>query len=409
MTFTIDRGNVTNDGQDDVDEAYEEAEEETKEEAEETGDDAEEEDDWDDQWGDDDAPEDDTVAKPGSLDEPEDKEPILRILREAGINDIDNETLQELPTWSEVTRLYGIQPRIYGLERCEAFRNHSDPAEHFLGTAGTFNTGTNLLSELLIHNCQMTKRMEKYGPVNKGIRWQVPWGKHSPPLDDDFRKTHKTKKGDNVIEADNVLPAVTIRDPYVWMQSMCRHQYEAYWPSETGHCPNLVPDERDLKEEPWLKYKRSVPIDVRYSTFNRQHDSLVHFWNEWYEEYLQAPFPRLIIRFEDLIFHARNVVTTVCHCAGGEMTEEFTYIVNSAKKGTPGVHGKKEDRTSFIDAIIRYGKDTDRLNGFTPDDIEFARRNLNLKLMDLFGYQFDDPPHSVQRRRRRRRRVPADF
>ena len=391
MHFAV--GNTTNDGQDDVDEGYVNEQEEEEEKAEENEEEAEAEDEWDDQWGDD-APE--ALPKPGSLDEPGDKEPVMRILREAGMDDIDNETLQELPTWSEVTRLYGLKPRIYGLETCETFRNHSDPAEHFLGTAGNFNSGTNLLSELLIHNCRMTKRMEKYGAENKGIRWQVPWGKHSPPLDDEFRNTHKTKKGDNAIDADNVLPAVTIRDPYVWMQSMCRHQYGAYWPSETGHCPNLVPDERDFKEEPWLKYKHYVPIDVRYSTFNRQHDSLVHFWNEWYTEYFQAPFPRLIVRFEDLIFHAKDVTTTVCHCAGGEMTKEFIYIVDSAKKGTPGAHGSKKDRTSFVDAIIRYGKDTDRLNGFTPDDVEFARRNLNLKLMNLFGYQFDDPPQSVK-------------
>jgi hypothetical protein len=32
---------------------------------------------------------------------------------------------------------------MYGLETCQAFRQHSDPAEHFLGAAGTFNTGWN--------------------------------------------------------------------------------------------------------------------------------------------------------------------------------------------------------------------------------------------------------------------------
>jgi hypothetical protein len=240
--------------------------------------------------------------------------------------------------------------------------------------------------------------MAKYGAVNKGVRWQVPWGKHSPPLNDEFRRTHKTKPGDKDIEAHNVLPIVTIRDPYVWMQSMCRHNYGAYWPSETGHCPNLIPDERDIKAEPWLKYKKSVPIDVQYSADagNRQHDSLVHFWNEWYGDYLKATFPRVLVRFEDLIFHAKEVTTKVCECAGGTMQPKFTYITNSAKKGTPGAHGSKQDRTSFIDALVRYGKDTDRLNGFTKEDIEFARSNLNLELMGLFSYEFDEPPRSVQ-------------
>jgi hypothetical protein len=69
--------------------------------------------------------------------------------------------------------LYGPEPVIHGLNTCASFRDSSDPADHFLGVAGTFNSGTNLLSELLIHNCHMTARMAKYGPINEGIRWQV--------------------------------------------------------------------------------------------------------------------------------------------------------------------------------------------------------------------------------------------
>ena len=37
-------------------------------------------------------------------------------------------------------------------------------------------------------------------------------GKHTPPGDEEFRKTHKTDH-DADIGADQVLPAVTIRDP----------------------------------------------------------------------------------------------------------------------------------------------------------------------------------------------------
>ena len=69
--------------------------------------------------------------------------------------------------------LYGPDPVIYGLDTCAAFRDSSDLADHILSVAGTFNSGTNLLSELLIHNCHMPARMTKYGPINEGIRWQV--------------------------------------------------------------------------------------------------------------------------------------------------------------------------------------------------------------------------------------------
>jgi hypothetical protein len=82
-----------------------------------------------------------------------DKGPILKILEQAGIdtvNDLDEETLQALPTWSQVQRLFGDGPRIVGLERCQEFRDSVDPSDSFLSIAGTFNTGTNLISALMI-------------------------------------------------------------------------------------------------------------------------------------------------------------------------------------------------------------------------------------------------------------------
>jgi hypothetical protein len=104
-----------------------------------------------------------------------DKAPILLLLKDAGIDldDLDQTVIDSLPLWSTVVKLYGDKPRIVGLDTCEAFQATGDPADHFLGVAGTFNTGTNLLSELFIANCRMPARMAKYGKVQRGIRWQV--------------------------------------------------------------------------------------------------------------------------------------------------------------------------------------------------------------------------------------------
>jgi hypothetical protein len=111
-----------------------------------------------------------------------DKEPILTILRQAGINTtmLDYDTYQSLPPWSQIQRLFGTEPRIYGLgdndqENCAAFRNSTDPTIRFFGIAGAFNSGTNLLASLMIQNCQITERMLVYGEKSKGVRWQVPW------------------------------------------------------------------------------------------------------------------------------------------------------------------------------------------------------------------------------------------
>jgi hypothetical protein len=70
-----------------------------------------------------------------SNDNMKDKEPILNLLKDAGVPldpEKDKELLEELPTWSEVTALYGNEPVIHGLDKCEQFRTHSDPADHFV-------------------------------------------------------------------------------------------------------------------------------------------------------------------------------------------------------------------------------------------------------------------------------------
>lgn len=147
----------------------------------------------------------------------DDKLKILDLFIEAGLKEMDDSTYAVLPTWSEVTKLYGNEPRILGLDQCEAFQNKGDPWEHFVSTAGTFNSGTNLMAEMLIHNCHMQARMDKLGFKNRGIRWQVPWGKHTPPGDEEYRLNHKSTK-DQGVDATMILPAVTVRDPYYWMQ-----------------------------------------------------------------------------------------------------------------------------------------------------------------------------------------------
>jgi hypothetical protein len=73
-----------------------------------------------------------------------DKGPILAILEQAGIdtlNDLDAETINALPTWSQIQQMIGDKPIIHGLETCQAFRDSIDPTVKFFGIAGTFNTG----------------------------------------------------------------------------------------------------------------------------------------------------------------------------------------------------------------------------------------------------------------------------
>jgi hypothetical protein len=174
------------------------------------------------------------------------EDPIRQLLMEAlggGDGDgkqhssiaIDETTLKRLPSVHDVTALYGSTPVVLGLETCEVFQHHHptilDAAEHLVSVAGSFNTGTNLLAELLIANCYIPERQAKYH--TSGVRWQVLWGKHTPVDDENFRVSHRTYKNETgpnhepPITPDMIFPAITIRDPFKWMQSVCRQIFAA--------------------------------------------------------------------------------------------------------------------------------------------------------------------------------------
>jgi hypothetical protein len=315
-----------------------------------------------------------------------DKEPIYALLKEAGIDpeSLDKTIRNNIPTWTEVTSLYGAQPVIYGLETCQLFRESSDPAEHFIGVAGTFNTGTNLLSELLIHNCHMSERMKKHGPINRGIRWQVPYGKHTPVDNEEYRLSHRTE-GDANILAENVFVAAIIRDPAVWAPSMCRHAYAMNWSRNEGHCPNLIANEQDVLLDESLALGDAIPVSIEYAEFTKTHTTMMDHYSDFYGDYVKATFPRVIVRFEDLIFFPKQVVSKICKCAGGELEDgPFTYIVESAKKGS--AHGKRSQRTGYVDAIIKYGRRQARWLNMTAHDLEYTKRNLDPNIMTTFHY-----------------------
>jgi hypothetical protein len=101
-----------------------------------------------------------------------DKKPLMALLTEAGLTPLDNATAASLPTWTEITSLYGDGPVFHGLDTCLRFQGSGIASHHFVATAGAFNTGTNLLSELLIANCHMPARMKQFGNNQKGVRWQ---------------------------------------------------------------------------------------------------------------------------------------------------------------------------------------------------------------------------------------------
>jgi len=303
--------------------------------------------------------------------------PIEAILANAGV-EITDEIKQQFPPKDDIRQMYGSEPIILGLDRCERFRETVVTGDGFIAPAGMFNTGTNLLQELLVKNCYLPERIQKHGEGNTGMRWQVPWGKHSPVS---WRYKHAAPTMTTLNQTE-FLPAVVIKDPYTWMDSMCRHSYAANWKHISDHCPNLIPISDEEKKE--IHGEDTFKVNIRYSDTNvTHHTSIADIWNTWYGDWIDADFPRLIVRFEDLLFHAESVVQQVCECGGGTLHEDkkFEYSVDSAKSGAA-----HKGSNGLVKSMVKYGNRSNRLIAFTPQDLKYAIETVRDDIMKKFGY-----------------------
>ena len=109
---------------------------------------------------------------------------IVKILTAANV-EIDEVLAEQLPTWDDIVSMYGEKPVIHGLDTCQTYRDTVKPENRMLGPAGMFNTGTNLLFELMKVNCNIVearfaKNVDPALPIlyreprRNGMRWQAP-------------------------------------------------------------------------------------------------------------------------------------------------------------------------------------------------------------------------------------------
>lgn len=324
-----------------------------------------------------------------------DEKSVSDWMREAAGLELTPEMEGKLPTWSQVREVVGSGPVILGLESCPRFREIVPPLERMLGASGMFNTGTNLVTHLLKKNCEIPERREKYGPNQSkesyGMRWQVPWGKHTPAK---FRKLHSTKRAAD-IRKEFILPVVTIRHPYSWFGSMCKNSYTAKWDHQRTNkkgdgkpknCPHLKYG--DNPKSPWN------PVTVTYAEKREDHHlSLAHLWNDWYSYYLDLnkrgggdDFPFLVIRMEDIVFYPKETIYKVCECAGGKIREDqaFQLVTDSAKGDSPG----HDASTGTYEAWVKYSlPNTRERYAFSEADYNHAAMALNQTLMEHLGYK----------------------
>lgn len=158
--------------------------------------------------------------------------------------------------------------------------------------------------------------------------------------------------------------------------AQCKAPYDAIWKrAEERRCPNLV----HIVANTTTYSVRLRQLQTNF-TIADNFDSLADLWSQWYRQYLEADFPRLIIRFEDTIYHLEAVVSAIRDCVGlAPVNRPFHYQISSAKS-----HGDSGD---FVESLKKYATEIGRYRGLTHEDRKYARRHLDAELMNLFGYK----------------------
>ena len=354
------------------------------------------------------------------------KAELLAILQEANVTTAfhsspDNEELcHRLPTWKSVTDLYGEKPIIIGLETCQQyksiinkqgdmhsidFESGSHPPAPRIG--GLYNTGTNALAWYFLENIEDIGKKDLLGQLHP---YELPWGKHTSAI---HRLNVTFPPNTTDILPPYVLPIILVRDPYRWMQSMCKRPYFAKWRG-TGHCPNLI-EEGSATTATGGKSRQPVrvqlsppPLDGQVETY----ESLADLWSVWNRQYFDADYPRLMIRFEDLLFHTKEVIGEIVACTGitplYDIDETGTTTTSNkndnqdplARTPKPRIHKFRYHTdaakghgisTDMISAMSKYGKDRGRSRGYYLDDLVYAQNSLDKELIKLFHYTHPQP------------------
>ena len=299
-------------------------------------------------------------------------------------NALEESTITDDDEADAIPEFYG-KPAILGLERCATFRSTTSEFRR-AATAGLFNTGTNLLTNLVRKNCVVQKACpEKLGQKQKmemmargeciGYPFQVPWGKHNPLH---FRGRHVVDRLDH-FNISEVLPAVLVKDPLTWSRSMCRTPYAARF-GRGSCCPSPLDPSR-------LRAMRNVTVNFKKGFPMERYAHLLDFWNSWYAQYYNTDIPRLILRYEDLLFAPKRTVRAVCECVGGKLKRDFDSFSDAAKFGQG--HGGG-DGTGRASALARYASEATRYANLDASDLSFYASNAHPDLVDRFHYEADD-------------------
>ena len=329
-------------------------------------------------------------------------DPVKPLETEPSSETIESKMAAAPSSVEQLPEFYGSEAIILGEERCEAFRKLAGPGGR-AGAAGLFNTGTNLLWKLLRQNCVMplecsdreapgfsASEAAVLGELNERRRKncapflaQVPWGKHNPAA---WRGSHHATFYRGISE-DSVLPVVMVKDPLPWFRSMCRMSYAAsFRHGQAQCCPSPLTETR-------------TEVVFRKERGKEVYPSMAALWHDWNVAYLNFTGPRLVVRYEDLLWKPREIISRVCRCAGGKPKGKDFQLQEDAAKGGVG-HGNAD--TTRQAALRKYANETRRYEFLTEDDVRLITDHADPGLLEKLHYGLSD-----QRRRELLAKTPA--
>lgn len=166
--------------------------------------------------------------------------------------------------------------------------------------------------------------------------------------------------------------------------------YAAQFDHGKETCPNIIPYPGDARAHPRYGKMRYIPIRAKYdSHLHIKYESLPHMWNEWYRQYVNVTFPAVIVRMEDLVFHAETVIPQLCECAGAKFRGDLvhTAVVTNTNSGID----LTDPRMGLMRSVVSYGNIANRRKGYATNQLEAAHKILDPTLMDLFAYPYEEP------------------
>jgi len=360
--------------------------------------------------------------------------------------------------------------------------NHRGDDDYLLPhIVGLFNTGTNAMKKLLLanfrqvqdnywqHNATTKADDEQRLPYRRPVALEntVNSNVSNAYLDLDQHKHHPRDRLLQKLRADdeNVktitndrLRIIMVRDPYRWIQSTCRNKYELeirpilpqQQQQEDDTPIDTASNKVDLSSETTRQATRRHSArgsivqrkagargcpnfdanKMEIHLYGQRYATLAQLWTQWYHGHVnittannETPLDDdsrfLVIRFEDLLFHTRDVVRSIQECSGMTLIPKTTtrtspvpnhastnnindrnssntttihYVLERSKDhGGNALHRNMPVSRDFVNAISLYGTRTGRTRQFQPQTLrDTNQRDLDRNLLALFGYRLEE-------------------